>query len=317
MITPTTILLSVLPVYLLIIGGAFLRRIGILKQKHDAPIMRFIFWVMAPSFILDRMLGAVVLRDFSTLAIGIGLGFSLILAGIGIGYLVGKAIGLEPGNGMRTFALASGCQNYGYTAVPVVQILWGSSALAVLFVHNIGVEIAIWSFGVMLLSGESKMNWKRMINGPIIAVVLGLSLVLLHLDDKITGAPRTAISMIGIGAFPIALIMTGAAMLDLVGKEKPSWNIIIGSILVRMVFTPMVIIACAKFIPMSDELKQVLLVQSAMPAAMVPILLAKIYGGRPVVAVQVVIVTTIVSIFSLPYIMTYGMRFLDLTPIKP
>jgi predicted permease len=111
--------------------------------------------------------------------------------------------------------------------------------------------------------------------------------------------------------------MTGAAMLDLVGKEKPSWNIIIGSILVRMVFTPMVIIACAKFIPMSDELKQVLLVQSAMPAAMVPILLAKIYGGRPVVAVQVVIVTTIVSIFSLPYIMTYGMRFLDLTPIKP
>lgn len=279
--------------------------------------MRFIFWVMAPSFILDRMLGAVVLRDFSTLAIGIGLGFSLILAGIGIGYLVGKAIGLEPGNGMRTFALASGCQNYGYTAVPVVQILWGSSALAVLFVHNIGVEIAIWSFGVILLSGESKMNWKRMINGPIIAVVLGLSLVLLHLDDKITGAPRTAISMIGIGAFPIALIMTGAAMLDLVGKEKPSWNIIIGSILVRMVFTPMVIIACAKFIPMSDELKQVLLVQSAMPAAMVPILLAKIYGGRPVVAVQVVIVTTIVSIFSLPYIMTYGMRFLDLTPIKP
>ena len=240
-----------------------------------------------------------------------------MLVGIAIGYLVGKAIGLEPGHGRRTFALASGCQNYGYTAVPVAQILWGTSTVAVLFVHNIGVEIAIWSFGVMLLSGESKFNWKRMVNGPIIAVVIGLSLVLLHLDDKITGPPRQFIYLVGIGAFPIALVMTGASMLDLVGKEKPSWKIISGSILVRMILAPIVFILCAKFIPMSTELKAVLLIQSAMPAAMVPILLAKIYGGRPAVAVQVIIATTIVSIFTLPYIITYGMRFLDLTPIKP
>ncbi len=279
--------------------------------------MQIIFWVMTPCFILDRMLGAVILRDYSTLVTGIGLGFFLIIVGIAIGYLVGKAIGLEPGHGRRTFALASGCQNYGYTAVPVVQILWGTSAVAVLFVHNIGVEIAIWSFGVMLLSGESKFNWRRMINGPIIAVVIGLSLVLLHLDDKITGPPRSLIYLVGIGAFPIALVMTGASMLDLVGTEKPSWKIIFGSILVRMFLAPIVFILCAKFIPMSDELKQVLLVQAAMPAAMVPILLAKIYGGRPAVAVQVIIATTIISIFSLPYTITYGMRFLDLTPIKP
>ena len=279
--------------------------------------MQVIFWVMTPCFILDRMLGAVILRDYSTLVMGISLGFFLILVGIAIGYLVGKAIGLEPGHGRRTFALASGCQNYGYTAVPVAQILWGTSTVAVLFVHNIGVEIAIWSFGVMLLSGDSKFNWKRMVNGPIIAVVIGLLLVLLHLDDKITGPPRHFIYLVGIGAFPIALVMTGASMLDLVGKEKPSWKIISGSILVRMILAPIVFILCAKFVPMFAELKAVLLIQSAMPAAMVPILLAKIYGGRPAVAVQVIIATTIVSIFTLPYIITYGMRFLDLTTITP
>lgn len=263
------------------------------------------------------MLGAEILRNYSTLATGIGLGFFLIIAGIGIGYLIGKSIGLTHGHGIRTFALASGCQNYGYTAVPVVEILWGTSAVAVLFVHNIGVEIAIWSFGVMLLSGGRKMNWKSMINGPIIAVGIGLLLVLLHVDDKVTGPPRTVISMIGIGAFPIALVMTGAAMMDLVGTEKPSWKIIFGSVVVRMLLVPLVIIACAKWIPMSIELRQVLVVQAAMPAAMVPILLAKIYGGRPVIAVQIVIATTMVSILTLPYIITYGMRFLDLTPIKP
>ncbi len=293
-----------------------LRKVGILKATYDAWIFRIIFWVMAPCFILDRMLGAEILRNYYTLGIGIGLGFALIMAGILVGYLVGKAIGLEHGHGMRTFALAAGCQNYGYTAVPVVQILWGSSALAVLFVHNIGVEIAIWSFGVMLLSGDRKIKWKRMINGPIIAVVIGLILVMLRVDDKVTGPFRGVISMAGIGAFPIALVMTGAAMMDLVGTEKPSWKIIFGSILVRMILVPILIIASAKCIPMSLELKQVLVVQAAMPAAMVPILLAKIYGGRPAVAVQIVIATTVISLFSLPFIITYGMRFLDLTPFK-
>lgn len=317
MITPTTIILSVLPIYFLIIGGAVLRKTGTLKREHDSGVMHVIFSVMMPCFILDRMLGADVLRNFQTLATGTGLGFFLIIAGIGIGYLVGKAIGLAPGNGRRTFALTSGCQNFGFTAVPVVEILWGTSAVAVLFVHNIGVETAIWSVGVMLMSGERKIRWKLLINGPIIAVVIGLCLVIVGLDDQINGPPRAALSMLGIGAFPLAILMTGASIIDLVGTEKPSWKIIVGSVLVRIVLAPALIILSAKFIPMATELRQVLLVQAAMPAAMTPILLAKIYGGRPAVAVQVVVATTIVSIFTLPYIITYGMRFLNLSPVLP
>jgi len=65
------------------------------------------------------------------------------------------------------------------------------------------------------------------------------------------------------------------------------------------------------------EMKQILVVQAAMPAALAPILLARLYGGRPAVAVQVVVATTVVSLFTLPYIITYGIRLLDLTPLAP
>jgi predicted permease len=54
-----------------------------------------------------------------------------------------------------------------------------------------------------------------------------------------------------------------------------------------------------------------------MPAAMVPILLAKIYGGRPGIAVQIVIATTVISIFTLPYIITFGIRYLNLNYVTP
>lgn len=315
--SPATAIFAVLPVYILILGGAILRRTGVLKREHDEGVMHVIFSVMLPCFILDRTLGAEVLRDPQVLVTGVGFGFVFIITGIGLGYLAGKIIGLKPGSGIRTFAIASGCQNFGFTAVPVVEILWGTSAVALLFVHNIGVEAAIWSVGVMLMSGENGIPWKRLVNGPIIAVLIGLALVTLRLDDKVTGPIRTAISMIGIGAFPLAIMITGATIMDLVGTEKPSWKIVVASCLVRLFIVPAIIIVCAKYIPMAVELRQILLVQAAMPAALVPILLARLYGGRPAVAVQIVIGTTVVSIFTLPYIIFYGIKFLDLTPLTP
>ncbi|MDP4624309.1 MAG: AEC family transporter [Akkermansiaceae bacterium] len=317
MITPQQIILAVLPVYLLMATGAVLRKTRILKREHDAGIMHIVFSVLVPCFILDQTLGAEILRNFGTLATGAGLGFLFIVTGIATGWLGAKAIGLTPGKGFRTFALASGCQNFGYAAVPVVEILWGSSALALLFVHNIGVEVAIWSVGVMLISGDKRIVWKRLINGPIIAVSIALLLVSLGLDDKVTGPVRTTMSMIGIGAFPIAILMVGASIADLAGTEKPSWKIAIAACIVRLIIVPALIILAAKFIPMSTELRQILVVQAAMPAALVPILLARIYGGQPGVAVQVVVATTIVSLATLPFVIYHGARFLELVPVAP
>jgi malate permease and related proteins len=316
-LSPITSLLAVLPVYLLMIGGAVLRKTGVLKREHDIGVMHVIYSVMLPCFILDKTLGAEVLRDAQVLVTGAGLGFTLIMIGISIGYLTGKLIGLEPGQGRRTFALASGCQNFGFTAAPVVEILWGSSAVALLFVHNLGVEVAIWSVGVMLVSGENGIPWKRLINGPIIAVAIGLALVALGVDDNVSGPVREAMSMIGIGAFPLAIVIIGATIMDLAVTERPSWKIVTAACLVRLALAPAVIILCAKFIPMTVELKQILVVQAAMPAALAPILLARLYGGRTAIAVQVVVATTVVSLFTLPYILTYGIRFLELMPLSP
>ncbi|MDE0837028.1 MAG: AEC family transporter [Akkermansiaceae bacterium] len=313
----STVILSVLPIYILMAGGAALRKFGVIKREHDAGIMQLIFSVMLPCFILDRTLGSEVLRNWQVLATGTGLGFSLIVIGIGISYLAGKVIGIAPDKGIRTFALASGCQNYGFTAIPVVEILWGSSSVALLFVHNIGVEVAIWTVGPMLMSGATGVSWRRLANGPIIAVIIGLILVTLRVDHLVTGPPRVAISMLGIGAFPLAIMMTGATIIDLVGTEKPSWKIITTACVVRLAVMPVIIILCAKFIPMATELRQILLVQAAMPAALTPILLARLYGGRPGIAVQVVIATTVVSILSLPYIITFGIRYLNLSPLAP
>lgn len=306
-----------LPVYLLIVAGALLRRAGIVRQEHDDGVMRVVYSVMLPCFMLDKILGSSVLKSGSVVLSSIALGFGMIVVGTAIGWIVGRSLGLARGTGMRAFALAAGSQNYGFTAAPVVQILWSTGALAILFVHNIGCELAMWSIGVMIMSGERGISWRKLINGPVIAVVAGLLWVALGWDAYCVGPARHALSMIGVGAFPLAVLITGCTIMDLVGQEKPTWKIIAGSSVVRLVLVPIVMLTAAKCLPIATELRQVLVVQAAMPAALTPIMLARMYGGRPAIAVQIVVCTTALSIISLPWIITLGCQWIGLQPLLP
>lgn len=314
MIHPSDIIASVLPVYLLIVGGALLRKCGILTKAHDEGVMRVVYTVMLPCFMLDKILGSTVLKSGSVVLSSIALGFGMIVIGIALGFLVGKMMQLQSGTGLRTFALASGSQNFGFTAAPVVEILWSTSTLALLFVHNIGVELAMWSIGAMVMSGDRLISWRRIFNGPVIAVVFGLCLVALNLDIYISGAPRKAMSMIGVGAFPLAIMITGCTIMDLIMSEKPTLKIMMGSSLVRFVLSPLTFLCAAKYLPIATELKQILVVQAAMPAAMTPIMLARLYGGRPTIAVQIVVITTAISVFTLPWIIALGCRWIGISP---
>jgi predicted permease len=314
------VLAAVLPVYLLIVAGALFRKLGVLKRDQDDPVFRLVFSVLYPCLILDKILGSQSVRDGGTVVWGIGMGFCLTSLGFAGAWYLGRLFGLQKGSGRRTFALTAGVQNFGYTAIPVVDQVWKGTATAMLLVHNLGVELAIWSVGVMIISGEKSIPWKRLVNGPVITVLLGLVLVGTGSDRFLIPGNgywlgesiRQLIGWLGAGAFPVAILITGALMMDLVGEERPSFRIVAGGLLTRLIILPLTLLAAAKYLSAPLVLKQVLVVQAAMPSAMTPIMLAKIYGGRPAVAVQVVIGTTIFSLFSLPFVIVWGIEWVGL-----
>ena len=318
------VLAAVVPVYLLILAGAFLRRIGVMRQDQDDPIFRLVYSVLYPCLILDKIMGEESVRHPSSVMWGIGIGFLLTVLSFGGAWFAAGLLRFQKGNGKRTFAISAGVQNFGYTAIPVVEQLWiGGGATAMLFVHNLGVELAIWSVGVMLISGDKQIPWRKLVNGPVISVLLGLLLVGTGADQLLTapadggfslgGAIRKAMHWLGAGPSPTAILGTGCIMMDMVASERPSWRVTPGGCVVRLAALPLLLLAAAKFLPAPLELKQVLLVQAAMPAAMSPILLAKIYGGRPGVAVQIVLATTVLSLLTLPFVIVWGSKWVGLT----
>jgi predicted permease len=308
------VLQAAFPIYIIVILGAVLRRTRVLTPEMDKGIMTMTVQLLMPCLILDKMLGAEILRDVGVVLSSASVGFVIIAVGMMLGYGVARLMGLEMGGGRRTFAVSSGLQNYGYIALPLILYVFpdDDNVLAVLFTHNLGVELALWTVGLMLISGNFKPSWRAFIKGPIIAVVLGIFLVQTRLDQHVPSILARVLSMLGECAVPVALLLVGTTLHDLAKQMKLDWKISTGGILVRLAMVPFFILCLAKFLPLATELKQVLVIQAAMPAGMFSILMSRHYGGRAEVATQVVVATTLVSLLTMPLIVYWGLRWVGI-----
>ncbi|MDA7518648.1 AEC family transporter [Akkermansiaceae bacterium] len=315
------VLEAVLPIYLIAGVGVFLRARQVVTAEMEKGLLKLVIHCLYPCLILDKTLGNDLVRQGDIVGWGIGLGLGLVMVGMIASWIVATILGMKPGQGKRTFTLSGGVQNYGYTAIPILMALFvvggNDDVLGVLFIHSLGVEIAIWFVGMMVLTGSVIKSPKQLINGPIVAVVLGVGLSWTGgwklFDPEMGGIIgliiRQAMSWLGACAFPIGLLLIGATMYDMVGKESLSPKVGLGASLVRLLIMPLVILSAAKFLPIAPALQQVLLVQAAMPAAVTPIIVARHYGGSPGVAVQVVLVTSALALITMPLWISWGVKF--------
>jgi predicted permease len=214
----------------------------------------------------------------------------------------------------NTFSVATAIQNYGFIPIPLIESLFGDNAnetLGVLFVHNLGLELAMWTIAVIMLSGTAKGAWRKLINGPTIAIVAGLILNFSGTHALIPDFASKAISDVGACSIPIGLILAGATLAGVVQRENWTLDpkIIVGSLAVRFALMPAIILGTAAMMTFSQELKNVLIVEAAMPTAIFPIVLAKHFGGKPAVAALICITTTIASLIMTPLLLLFALNW--------
>jgi hypothetical protein len=316
-----TVLTAVLPVFGIMGVGFWLRRRSWLTADADRSLMRLTINLLLPSLIFDSVLGNAALRRPENLLLPPLLGFGMVAVGMGVARCFTGLAGVETKPGQRTFVLAAGLQNYSYLTIPLCLSLFGAGTMGVLFVHNVGTDMAMWTLGVAVLSGHGVAGgWKKIVNAPLIALVLALLLNFLgqHIQPPawvmIVGKVFwTGIHWFGQSAIPITLILIGAIVADHFDEAHGgnAGRVVLTSALVRLGVMPVLFLLLAKFFPCSPDLKRVLILQGAMPSATFPIVLARHYGGDARVAVQVVMGTSLLGIVTIPLWIRLGEHFLN------
>jgi predicted permease len=311
MLSYSAILAVTLPVYMTMGIGAVLRRTQFLPPEVDKSMMRLVVTVLSPCLILDRLIGNEAVMSPLPVLIAAFLGFALVALGIAIAWITAPLAGLHVGGGRRTFAMSCGLPNYGFVAIPIVVALFSDKGtMGVLFTFTLGVELGCWISGVGILTGFTKAPWRLALNPPVIAILTGLALNFTGLHAFVPEIIANAFSMIGACAVPIALLLIGAAITDIWGQERLSWPVAVLAPVLRLAVVPSAFIAAAYFLPLSVELKRILIVQGSMPSAVFSIMIARLYGGHAPTAVQVVIATTFVSVFTTPLVLAWALKLI-------
>jgi len=308
-----SILTVVLPVYLTMAAGFTMRKKGLLTDEVDAGVMRLCITLLTPCLILERVVGnEAVMKPLPVLAAA-GLGYGLVALGIALSYFAAPLIGLQNHAGRRSFAVSSGLQNYGFVAIPIVTALFpDKGTLGVLFTFTLGVELACWTAGVGLLTGLGKAPWKLALNPPVLTILFSLLLNFTGLHGHVPEVAHRTFSMIVACAVPLAVIIIGASIADIWGQEKMRWSVAVLSPLLRLGIIPLAFLGAAWMLPLTVELKRILVVQGAMPSAVFSIMVARHYGGHAPTAVQCVLSTTLVSMITTPLVIAWAVKALGL-----
>lgn len=308
------LLAAVLPVFLIMGAGMLLRRQRILTPQGDTAIISLAVSVTYPCFILENIVGNESLRVPANVWLPMLCGAAFMIAGGAIAWLAAPLFGMKNGPVRRTFALACSIQNYGYLPIPIMrEVFPGGSWMGVLFIYSLGLELVLWTLGVWLMNPHAKGAIRNAFNPVVLSIIVGLGLNFLPWHEwAAPGQPgswalltvQRAVHLLGECAVPLGLLVAGATFHDLVGK--PGWHsdagAAVGGIAMRLVILPLMMLGGLALIPSAgSDFRHVIAVQSAMPAAVFPMIIARRYGGDEATAMRVIVITTLVSLFTIPF----------------
>ncbi len=311
--TYATLLAAVAPVFLVILAGFAIRRAGWLTEEADGSMMRVVVNLLFPCLILDNILGNPAVEQLGNVILAPIVGAGTALLGFALCWFAAPVFGVRNPVARRTFAFTVGLYNYGYIPLPLIQKLFPPPTVGILLVHNVGVETALWTAGLALISGGvaggEKSRWRRILNVPTVAILTALTLHFLGARWWMPGVALSAVHGIGAAAIPMGLILTGATFCDQVRflSWKNSAADSIGAALLRLGVLPACMLALARWLPCPIELRHVMVIQAAMPCAVVPVLLAKHYGGEPALALRIILVTSLLSLLTIPLWIQVGL----------
>ena len=109
----------------------------------------------------------------------------------------------------------------GFMLLPIMAAIWGRESQGVLFVHNVGVETAMWTVGVLILSGLSlREGWKKLLNPIMITLIAAVLLNRLGVARQVPQMVYDVAHALAVCAIPLGLLTVGVSLANYLGEPR-------------------------------------------------------------------------------------------------
>ncbi len=297
------IIYAIIEMFCMFSVGALAMRLKFIEKDDLSKLGRLVIDIMFPMLAFSSITSKFDPSQLNELWMLPVFGFALMFSGGILGFAFRYGMQNRKDERMITFHHFCAINNYVFLPLIILQSLWGDKYVALLLIMNIGSTLGFWTVGVGILSGGCiKRTIRNIFSINLLAVVLALSFCFLKIPVPELAA--NVFSKIGGAAIPLMLIVIGAAIYNSAHHLlKNKWDIIYLS-LVRLILIPLILVAVLKLLHLPLEVFRVVFVVSIMPVSSSAVVFMRRFGGNPDLAAQAAVVTTLLSILTIP-LMTY------------
>ena len=304
------IFLLISPVFILIILGNLLRRIGVPELSFWHASDKLIYWVLIPALLFHHVsqitLSSIMIANYAV----------VILSGLFVvttlSFIAGKLFGYTPQ--IWTSLMQGAARHNAFIALAIAGSLFGNKGLALGAIFMVIlipiINIVIVSVMASTLNQEEGNNSRsstfdvlfELIKNPfILAIAAGL--VISFVDAERIIIIHDATGLLGSAALPIMLLSIGANI-KIREISLAITPIIIANVLKLLIF-PIVVFFVAKSVNLSLFETTVAVIFAAVPTAASSYSLAKQFGGETQLMTSIITIQVALSFITIPIILAF------------
>ena len=304
------IFLLISPVFILIILGNLLRRIGVPELSFWHISDKLIYWVLIPALLFHHVsqitLSSTMLANYAV----------VILSGLFVvttlSFIAGKVFGYTPQ--IWTSVMQGAARHNAFIALAIAGSLFGDEGLALGAIFMVIlipiINIVIVSAMASTLNQDTDNNSRpgifdvlfELIKNPfILAIAAGLIISFVD-TDRISIIHETT-GLLGSAALPIMLLSIGAniKIREISSTITP---IIIANVLKLLIF-PIVVFFVAKSMNLSLFETTIAVIFAAVPTAASSYSLAKQFGAETQLMTSIITIQVTLSFITIPIILAF------------
>ena len=303
---------------MLMATGAMLKSRGILGDRDRATLTDLIMDFILPCNIINSFN---VSMDMDTLK-----KFALLLA-IAIAiqvfcYILGSVLYVnKPSEVAAIMKYCTIVSNSGFIGLPVAQGIFGAEGLMYASIFIIPQRIVIWSAGIACFTDSPSMKdviKKVALHPCIIAVYIGVAYMFLRepagalysayaaapgmlviVTDVISASVGKFVTTAASGTTALTMILIGMMLSGITPRDAADSNVAFITVM-RLILLPLLVYICCTIAGLDPLIKGVAVVITGMPAGSTAPILAAKYGRDYTFASRCVVVSTVLSMISIP-----------------
>lgn len=191
------------------------------------------------------------------------------------------------------------CSNSSFIGMPVAESLYGSMGVLFTSIFQIPIRFTMWTAGLALFTNVNKKDaFKKLIIHPcIIAIFVGF--ILIFLPFKMPYCISNPIKILSKCTTPLSMFVIGSILSGTDIKSMFSKPVILFTVM-RIIVFPLLVFAVLYPFKINPLILNLAVIMSGMPAGSTASILADKYGADAIFASQIIFVSTLFSIFTIP-----------------